>query len=183
MPPRLIRQFLPKVDSDFLAEMKPHATAMCSLVFKEGDIELPFVGTGFVTSQEADVVITACTFIDQKWPHAVPDGYHVLRVFLGRPGADDIVEASDEEIVATALRDLGGLMTIHRKPSQTVVSRLRDGLPPYAVFHSDRVRALRAEMGRVYPGVLLAGIAYDGIGMPDCINSVHEQIKQMAAQG
>ncbi|MCC5891926.1 protoporphyrinogen oxidase [Exiguobacterium sp.] len=183
VPPRLIRQFLPKVDSDFLAEMKPHATATCSLVFKEGDIEFPFVGTGFVTSQEADVVITACTFIDQKWPHAVPDGYHVLRVFLGRPGADDIVEASDEEIVATALRDLGGLMTIHTEPRQAVVSRLRDGLPPYAVFHSDRVRALRAEMGRVYPGVLLAGIAYDGIGMPDCIKSVHEQIKQLAAQG
>ncbi|TCI23620.1 protoporphyrinogen oxidase [Exiguobacterium sp. SL-9] len=180
VPPRLIRQFLPKVDSDFLADMKPHATATCSLVFKQEDIELPFVGTGFVTSQEADVTITACTFIDQKWPHAVPEGYHVLRVFLGRPGADAIVDASDEEIVTTALRDLGGLMTIKAAPLETVVSRLRDGLPPYAVFHSDRVRALRAEMGRVYPGILLAGIAYDGIGMPDCIKSVHEQIKALA---
>jgi oxygen-dependent protoporphyrinogen oxidase len=179
VPPRLIRQFLPKVDSDFLADMKPHATATCSLVFKEEDIELPFVGTGFVTSQEADVTITACTFIDQKWPHAVPEGYHVLRVFLGRPGADDIVEASDEEIIETALNDLRGLMQIHRDPIQTVVSRLRDGLPPYAVFHADRVKALRAEMSRVYPGVILAGIAYDGIGMPDCVKSVREQVKAL----
>ncbi|WP_214875196.1 protoporphyrinogen oxidase [Exiguobacterium sp. CH10] len=179
VPPRLIRQFLPKVDSDFLADMKPHATATCSLVFKEEDIELPFIGTGFVTSQEADVTITACTFIDQKWPHAVPEGYHVLRVFLGRPGADDIVEASDEEIIETALRDLRGLMKIHRDPIQAVVSRLRDGLPPYAVFHADRVKALRAEMSRVYPGVILAGIAYDGIGMPDCVKSVREQVKAL----
>ena len=179
VPPRLIRQFLPKVDSDFLADMKPHATATCSLVFHEDDIELPFVGTGFVTSQEANVTITACTFIDQKWPHAVPEGYHVLRVFLGRPGADAIVDASDEEIVATALHDLRGLMTIKRDPSEVVVSRLRDGLPPYAVFHADRVKALRAEMSRIYPGVMLAGIAYDGIGMPDCIKSVHEQIKDL----
>lgn len=183
VPPRLIRQFLPKVDSDFLADMKPHATATCSLVFKESDIELPFVGTGFVTSHDADVRITACTFIDQKWPHAVPDGYHVLRVFLGRPGADEIVDAPDEDIVATALGDLGGLMNIKAAPLQAIVSRLRDGLPPYAVFHADRVRALRAEMRRVYPGVLLAGIAYDGIGMPDCIKSVHEQIKQIAEFG
>ena len=179
VPPRLIRQFLPKVDSDFLADMKPHATATCSLVFHEDDLELPFVGTGFVTSQEANVTITACTFIDQKWPHAVPKGYHVLRVFLGRPGADAIVDASDEDIVATALRDLRGLMTIKRDPCEVVVSRLRDGLPPYAVFHSDRVKALRAEMSRIYPGVVLAGIAYDGIGMPDCIKSVHEQIKDL----
>ncbi|MCV9898544.1 protoporphyrinogen oxidase [Exiguobacterium sp. N5] len=179
VPPRLIRQFLPKVDSDFLADMKPHATATCSLVFKKEDIELPFVGTGFVTSQEADVTITACTFIDQKWPHAVPEGYHVLRVFLGRPGADEIVEASDEEIIETALHDLRGLMKIHRDPIQTVVSRLRDGLPPYAVFHADRVKALRAEMSRVYPGVILAGIAYDGIGMPDCVKSVREQVKAL----
>lgn len=179
VPPRLIRQFLPKVDSDFLADMKPHATATCSLVFHEDDIELPFVGTGFVTSQEANVTITACTFIDQKWPHAVPKGYHVLRVFLGRPGADAIVDASDEDIVATALRDLRGLMTIKRDPCEVVVSRLRDGLPPYAVFHADRVKALRAEMSRIYPGVVLAGIAYDGIGMPDCIKSVHEQIKDL----
>ena len=182
VPPRLIRQFLPKVDSDFLADMKPHATATCSLVFKEEDIELPFVGTGFVTSQEADVTITACTFIDQKWPHAVPEGYHVLRVFLGRPGADDIVEASDEEIVETALHDLRGLMRIHHEPIQTVVSRLHDGLPPYAVFHADRVQALRAEMSRVYPGVILAGIAYDGIGMPDCVKSVREQVKALRAE-
>ena len=84
--------------------------------------------------------------------------------------------------MTTALRDLGGLMTIKAAPLETVVSRLRDGLPPYAVFHSDRVRALRAEMGRVYPGILLAGIAYDGIGMPDCIKSVHEQIKALAEE-
>lgn len=179
VPPRLIRQFLPKVDSGFLADMKPHATATCSLIFKEEDIELPFKGTGFVTSQEADVTITACTFIDQKWPHAVPEGYHVLRVFLGRPDADEIVEASDEKIVETALSDLRGLMKIKRDPMRSVVSRLRDGLPPYAVFHADRVKALRAEMHRVYPGVILAGIAYDGIGMPDCIKSVREQVKEV----
>ena len=180
VPPRLIRQFLPEVDSDFLADMKPHATATCSLIFKQDDLELPFVGTGFVASQEADVTITACTFIDQKWPHAVPEGYHVLRVFLGRPGADAIVDAPDDEIVETALRDLRGLMNIKREPVQTIVSRLHDGLPPYGVFHSDRVKALREEMRRVYPGVILAGIAYDGIGIPDCIKSVREQVKQVS---
>lgn len=182
VPPRLIRQFLPKIDSDFLADMRPHATATCSLVFNEADLELPFVGTGFVTSQQADVSITACTFIDQKWPHAVPEGYHVLRVFLGRPGADEIVDASDDEIIETALRDLKTLMTIKAAPLETVVSRLRDGMPPYAVFHADRVRALRAELSRVYPGVLLAGIAYDGIGMPDCVKSVREQVQQLVGK-
>jgi len=40
----------------------------------------------------------------------------------------------------------------------------------YGVGHIDRVRAIR-ERERALPGLRLAGNAYDGIGVPDCIRS------------
>ena len=43
-------------------------------------------------------------------------------------------------------------------------------MPQYHVGHLDRVAAIASLAGQV-PGLYLAGAAYGGVGIPDCVSS------------
>jgi oxygen-dependent protoporphyrinogen oxidase len=43
-------------------------------------------------------------------------------------------------------------------------------MPQYTLGHADRVESIRARLTQA-PGLFLAGNAYEGVGIPDCIRS------------
>ena len=43
-------------------------------------------------------------------------------------------------------------------------------MPQYTLGHLDRVEAIRRKLAR-HPRLFLAGIAFDGVGIPDCIHA------------
>jgi oxygen-dependent protoporphyrinogen oxidase len=50
----------------------------------------------------------------------------------------------------------------------TEVNRWWKAMPQYTLGHLDRLNKLEAAVSR-YPGLVLTGAAYRGVGIPDCI--------------
>ncbi|GBG96289.1 protoporphyrinogen oxidase [Lactococcus termiticola] len=148
-----------------------------SMAFPAEALKEDIDGTGFLVSRNADFSITACTWIHKKWAHSTPEGKIVLRAFLGKPGDERYTKLSDEEITRLALRDLGQIMELNGEPEFVEISRLDDSMPQYTVGHKERLAKVRQDLADKMPGVFIAGMSYDGIGLPDNVVAGREAEK------
>ncbi len=168
-------QAIPRMFPDYsffepFEEMPSTSVATVSLAFDEHAVKQDINGTGFVVSRNSPCRITACTWTHKKWAHSAPKGKVLLRCYVGRPGDEEIVNLSDEEIVQIVLRDLNQIMNISEEPQFSVVSRWREAMPQYRVGHTSTLRRIESSMAAELPGVYLAGASHKGVGMPDCID-------------
>ena len=84
-------------------------------------------------------------------------------------------------IVRRELSEILGEKTIgiEVEPEHTQVSRWRRAMAQYAVGHQERIARINARVAAL-PGLRLAGNAYDGIGIPDCIRLGRKAAKELA---
>ena len=73
--------------------------------------------------------------------------------------------------------DLRLLLGIRAAPEWMSLRRHPNAMAHYTVGHLDRVAAIEARVAAL-PGLALAGNAYRGIGIPDCVRSA-----EAAAEG
>lgn len=162
-------------------QAKSTSVANVALAFEKDAIENLPNGTGFVVSRKERYRITACTWTHKKWPHTTPEGHILVRAYVGKPGDEEVLEQSNEEIEQIVLKDLQTIMEINKPPLFKVVSRWYDAMPQYTVGHIDRLEALEEKLAEHLPNIYLAGASYRGVGLPDCMKqakTVVEQIKQ-----
>jgi oxygen-dependent protoporphyrinogen oxidase len=137
--------------------------------FKKATLDMTFDGTGFVIPSTEGTRITACTWTSAKWRHTAPDDYVVLRVYIGHAGDELTADVTDEELVASAQRDIFSLMGITAEPAFYEITRLPNSMPQYPVGHLSNIAAVRAEMADKLPNVYFCGQGVEGVGMPDVI--------------
>ncbi|WP_088102647.1 protoporphyrinogen oxidase [Halalkalibacter urbisdiaboli] len=160
----------------YLENMEATSVATIALAYKKEAVHNPYKGTGFVVSRKSDYSITACTWTHKKWPHSTPEGHVLLRCYVGRPDDADIVDKSDEEIVATVLRDLQGIMEINDSPLFYKVTRWKESMPQYHVGHTYKLAKIKEDIARHLQGLHLAGAGFEGIGLPDCIDQGEDAV-------
>jgi oxygen-dependent protoporphyrinogen oxidase len=76
----------------------------------------------------------------------------------------------ESEMVRQVERDLRGLLRIDETPLFAEVSKWGKSMPQYEVGHLDRLAAIETQLAQL-PNLALAGNAYRGAGIPDCIRS------------
>lgn len=155
------------------------SVANVAMAFPESAIKKDIDGTGFVVSRDSDYDITAVTWTHKKWPHSTPKGKVLLRCYVGKPGAEEIVSKSDDEIIEAALTDLNKTMDITTKPELTVITRWHNGMPQYTVGHKERMNTIKEEMSMNLPGIFLAGASYEGLAVPNCIDQGEEAVQKV----
>jgi oxygen-dependent protoporphyrinogen oxidase len=160
-------------------EMPSTSVATVAMAFPKEAIENNHEGTGFVVSRNSDYTITACTWTHKKWPHSTPDGKVLLRCYVGRAGAEEIVDQSDEKITEVVLHDLRKTMRVTAEPDFVIVSRWKNAMPQYTVGHKQRIETIKRELNAELPGVFLAGGSYEGLGLPDCIDQGEEAVEKV----
>jgi oxygen-dependent protoporphyrinogen oxidase len=146
----------------------PHgSTAVLSLGYRVDQFPEPPTGHGFLVAQGEPLAIDACTMSSLKWSERAPDGTVLLRVFLGTrsPAA---LAGSDAQLVALVERDLALTMGVHGAPILARVARSIGQMPNYTVGHLERVAGANAALAGV-PNLAVAGAAFRGVGVPDCI--------------
>jgi protoporphyrinogen/coproporphyrinogen III oxidase len=133
--------------------------------------ELPEL-SGFLVPAVEGYAVKALTIFSTKWEHLRrPDGTALLRASLGRYGDTAVLRRTDAELVTLVRRELGELLGAPLPlPSAADVVRWGGGLPQYRPGHLDRVADARAALGD-RSTVVLAGAAYDGVGIPACVRS------------
>lgn len=142
-----------------------------SLAFDQAAVQLANQGTGFVSSERGAGRLAAATWTHLKWPHTTPHGKALLRVFYSHEAQWDPQMLTDHELAEKACRDLNAIegVTIHGGPDFHVVTHMPHSMPQYAVGHKQWLRALEVERSQRYSRIHLAGMAYDGVGIPDVI--------------
>ena len=172
---------------DELLAMDASSAIVVALAFapeKAKSLRIP-VGFGFLVPQvqanvHQDPQLLACTFVDQKFSHRVPEDAVLLRAFFGGEAAPRLLDAPEDEILSLARRQLSTLLGPLPEALFTVVRRWPRSLPQYAVGHLERMKRLE-ERVRAFPGLHLIGNAYYGVGLPDLVRQGRETVRRVVA--
>lgn len=162
-------------------ETVPYASSMTVNLAYNRTLELP-PGFGFLVPRTEGRRVMACTFMHRKFPHRVPEGSSLLRLFFGGASDPDAIAMSDEEAVELSRLELEGILGLRLRPVFTQVSRWHRAMAQYNLGHAARVAGIRAALQR-FPRLQLAGNAYRGIGIPDCIESGRRAAQALLAVG
>jgi oxygen-dependent protoporphyrinogen oxidase len=146
-----------------LPELPPMAyssAATLNFGFRQGTLP---EGAGFVIPQVERRTIMACTFSSQKFDGRAQEGRILVRAFAGGMLNREAYGLSDAGLIEGALRDLAELLGLREEPEEVWLSRHPSSMPQYEVGHA----GVPEEPSRL----TLAGNAYQGVGVPDCIGS------------
>jgi oxygen-dependent protoporphyrinogen oxidase len=127
-------------------------------------------GFGFVVPFVEKRSLIACTFSSVKFSGRAPDDQVLLRAFAGGALQPEIFALDEAEMSKRVEADLRELLGISEDPRFIEVSKWERSMPQYEVGHLDRVNEIEGLVNQL-PGVALAGNAYRGAGIPDCIRS------------
>lgn len=174
----LIQDINPQL-ADQLATIPYVSTATISMAFKKSDITKPFSGFGFVVPSTENRQISACTWSSIKFNDRAPEDHLLLRCFVGGPGKEEMVELEDQELVEIARSELKLILGLEAEPVLSRIYRWRNANPQYEVGHLDRVKALFDISQKEIPGIFLTGSAYEGVGIPDCVNQGKKTAEQL----
>ena len=154
-----------------LLEGIPYSSSMTvSLGFDERARATLPAGFGFLVPRKERRRMLACTFVHAKFDHRAPEGKAMLRCFLGGARDPDVLGLGDEEVVALVRRELQEIMNFTAEPLFFRVHRWPASMAQYPVGHAGRVSAIEERLQDL-PGLYLAGNAYSGIGISDCIRT------------
>ncbi|MCU1462573.1 MAG: UDP-galactopyranose mutase [Acidimicrobiales bacterium] len=153
--------------------------AMVLLAYPTGDAPLP-AGSGFLVPRTAGRLLTAASFLTNKWPGTGPPGHVVVRCSIGHIADDRGVTMADAALVDGAHAELVEALHLRSgvRPADAVVVRWPRAFPQYEPGHRTRVERARNFLHAELPDVSLAGAAYDGLGLAACARQGEEAATQ-----
>lgn len=114
--------------------------------------------------------IDAVTWTSAKVPGRAPEGYALLRVFIGG-GLPETVTMPESDLLPIVQEELADLLQIKVDPLDYRLARWPDSYPQADVGHLARVAAIE----RLLPAPFyVTGSAYRGLAVPDCIQQARE---------
>jgi len=153
-----------------LRKIRYVSTATVSLGFKRSEISHPLKGAGFIVPRSEGRKITACSWSSEKFKNRAPDDSVMLRVFIGGDLFEHLAEQDEPALIALARHELQAIMGITATPVIARAYRWHKANPQYDLGHGLRVAEIERTFANL-PGLHLAGAAYRGSGIPDCIQS------------
>lgn len=164
---------LAEVDAGLSSELEgiPYASsATVNLAYPTSAFPRPVESFGFVVPFVEARSIIACTYSSIKYPGRAPEGYVLLRAFVGGALQRERFADDDATMITRVRQELEALLGVTAAPVLTRVNRHHQAMPQYRVGHLDRMARIDARLAAL-PGLALAGNAYRGVGIPDCIHT------------
>jgi oxygen-dependent protoporphyrinogen oxidase len=153
-----------------LAAVPYSSSITATLVYNRDQLRHLPPGFGYLVPVSEGRRMLACTFVHAKFAGRTPADKGVLRCFLGGSGNDLLLDETDARLTAIVLHELSEVLGLHAEPAFVRIHRWRQAMAQYAVGHLDRIQTVRDSIATL-PGLALAGNAYEGIGVPDCIRT------------
>lgn len=149
----------------------PYASSVVvNIAYQRNQVAHPLDGFGAVVPAIEGRSILAVSFLSVKFAGRAPAGTVLLRAFVGGATQPDLFERDDDAIVALVRKELSELLGAQGEPLLVEVARHPRAMPQYTLGHLDRVAKIRQRLA-LHPRLALAGNAYGGVGIPDCIHS------------
>ncbi len=164
--------------AQLLSGVRYHSSLTVALGYNRTHFAHPLNGFGFLVPKTERRLLTACTWVGTKFPNRVSGQRVLLRGFIGAGEGD--LQRSDEELVEGVRDELARYMGVAAEPEFFKVYRWPRAMAQYNVGHERRIAEIQ---GRLAPfrWLHLAGNAYSGIGIPDCIRTAKSAADRILA--
>jgi oxygen-dependent protoporphyrinogen oxidase len=133
-------------------------------------------GFGFLVPRSEGKQLLAATFVHNKFPHRAPDDRALLRCFFAGNNAEGVWPLADGPIIGIVRNELQQILGLRAESLFARVYKWKSAMAQYGVGHLerlDRIERFRQQL----PGLALAGNAYRGVGVPDCVRSGRDAAK------
>jgi len=194
---QVLRMASPELSSE-LSAIRYSSSITVGLGYDRHVREMLPPGFGFLVPRSEGKKLLAATFVHNKFPHRAPEDRALLRCFFAGRTAEEIWGLADDQIVGIVRNELQQILGPHIFPPQigapqvtgppitglraeplfARVYKWKSAMAQYGVGHLDRLDRIE-RLRRQLPGLALAGNAYRGIGVPDCVRSGSDAAKQM----
>jgi oxygen-dependent protoporphyrinogen oxidase len=171
LPANAAGRLLSRISNPLSEELRqiPYSSSMVVVCgYDKRDLAAAPPGFGFLVPRSERRRILAATFVHVKFPHRAPPDRGLVRCFIGGWGNEGVLDTPDDQVLADVAKDLREIVGVTAIPRFSRVYRWRGTMAQYTLGHLARVQRIE-EMRRQIPGLELAGNAYRGIGVPDCI--------------
>ncbi len=148
-----------------LQEISYGSSATLHLAYNRSDVGHVLDAFGFVVPSVENRSIVGCSFSSVKFPGRAPEGKVLLRVFIGKATA-----LEETQLLAAVKKDLSDLLQIKANPLFYSLKHHPHAMPQYTLGHQNRLKIIEDHL-KSQPGLFLAGNAFHGLGLPDCIRS------------
>jgi oxygen-dependent protoporphyrinogen oxidase len=169
---RIVATIAPAV-AKTLGEISYASAATVNLTFRDSDFDGPPRAFGFVVPAIEHRRIIAGSFSSLKFEGRAPAGAILARAFVGGEMSREMMSLTDDEMVAAVRGEFRTLLGVSAAPEFAEVRRWPDSMPQYEVGHLARVAEIERAVADI-PAFAIAGAAYRGVGIPDCIRSGEE---------
>jgi oxygen-dependent protoporphyrinogen oxidase len=149
------------------------STATVTLAYKREDFPREPDSFGFVVPAIERRKIIACTFSSLKYPSRAPENKILLRAFVGGSLQPEHFNDDDATMLKNVGEEIDGLLGVKADPLFSRIWRHPNSMPQYHVGHLDRVERIEKALGQ-FPTLALAGSAYHGVGISDCVRTGEE---------
>ena len=156
--------------SDRLSSITYNSSATVNFAYRHQALSHPLDGFGFVVPNRENRRILAATFSSIKYPSRAPEGSVLLRTFLGGALQPELLKLDDANLIQAAQEEIAALMGITANPEFATLARWPKAMPSYEIGHLDLVQEIESKL-EGFSGIALAGAAYRGVGIPDCVRS------------
>jgi oxygen-dependent protoporphyrinogen oxidase len=183
LPAYASARLLGETDPALAAELEaiPYAsTATVNLAFRRADIPHPLDGFGFVVPHAERRNLIACSFSSVKFANRAPAGCTLLRAFVGGALQPEMFHLDDDRMLRAVREDLRGLLGVTAPPLFAQINRWPRSMAQYTVGHLARMTRVRARLSE-HPTLRLAGNAYTGAGLPDCVREGRTAAREISS--
>ncbi len=164
-----------------LGEISYASAAVANMAFREADFPTPPKSFGFVVPIAERRRIIAGSLSSLKYENRAPAGFITARAFVGGVLQNEMMRQSDDDMIAAVRDEFRALLGISAAPQIAIVRRWPDSMPQYVVGHLARVAEIERLAAQI-PAFALAGAAYRGVGIPDCIRGGEAVAEKIIAQ-
>jgi protoporphyrinogen/coproporphyrinogen III oxidase len=161
-----------------LEEISYVSTATVSLAFRCADFPRRPDSFGFVVPAVERRKIMACTFSSLKYPGRAPEDHVLLRAFVGGALQPELFDADDAKMEENVRAELASLLGVTAQPLFSRIWRHPNSMPQYQVGHQARVARIENSLSK-FPTLALAGSAYHGVGISDCVRTGEEAAEKI----
>jgi protoporphyrinogen/coproporphyrinogen III oxidase len=149
----------------------PYSSSMTVTLGFDKDVRASLPrGFGFLVPHSEGKRMLAATFVHNKFPHRAPEDRALIRCFLGGTRDEAVLQLPDDEILNIVREELRQIVGLSAEPLFTRIYRWKGAMAQYVVGHLERLQRIEGLL-KQWPGLILAGNAYRGIGVPDCVRS------------
>jgi protoporphyrinogen/coproporphyrinogen III oxidase len=182
-PAQHAAKVLEGVDANLAAELagiEYAGAAVVALAYDRSQIAHRLDGFGFVVPLVEKMKILSGSFSSVKYGGRAPAGKVLARIFIGGACQRELLERDDDALRRIAHEDLAKLVGIAGTPLLATVTRWSNAMPQYHVGHVARIARIDGAVAQ-QGGLALAGNAFRGVGIPQCVHSGEQAAERTLA--